>query len=752
MNSCTTQSPDARRSPWRKDFSTLTPGVRRAARYILQLIARSPALHPRLEDSDFLGALWTLTLPLFDPSILAALQADWRRPDTPGKFTEDNEEEEWRSARPGRRRQRDEGGLLNGIPGARMCAYLKRCFTSVPNSVLKRLAAADGSKPSNPVIEVLADCAGLDAVERALLDFVEKKDTIRCFSTFLRETQSDNTRDHYAHLSVALDMPTRELQSRLHRSKPLSSLHLVRCGRSDRCDLEDFLQTKSLFADLLLLEPGSPDELLAAIVEPAPVPECDIADFPHLQRDAQRLTTVLSEAAGSHTAGINALFYGIPGTGKTAFACAVAKAAGLSAYLVKTADEEGDGLSRSGRLGAYQLTQQLLRGRQDCLIIFDEVEDAFGNSENTLLSLLGGQARASGEKGWMNRILEDNPTPSIWITNDAASMDEAFLRRFLLPVAFMTPPRRVRRQIAERHLGNTAVPHELLDELAGDSALLPAQFSAARKLLNLQPQETPDIVVREGIAACRRLLHGTATGHCRQSATAFDIAYLHLNGGISPARIGEALARSGRGSLCFFGPPGTGKTEFAHVLADALDRELVMRASSDLVSPYVGKTEQNIARLFADIDAEHSVLFLDEIDSLLRDRRQAHHSWEATQVNELLQQMERYRGIFIAATNLMTQVDAAALRRFDFKLEFRPLTHAQRLGLFARETLGEASLAKEIPTNIVRRLEVLDTLTPGDFANVVRQQKLLGEAISPEEFMRRLIVECRYKAGLELAA
>jgi hypothetical protein len=108
------------------------------------------------------------------------------------------------------------------------------------------------------------------------------------------------------------------------------------------------------------------------------------------------------------------------------------------------------------------------------------------------------------------------------------------------------------------------------------------------------------------------------------------------------------------------------------VLADALGRELVVKTTSDLVSKYVGETERNLAALFTGLDAERSVLFLDEVDSLLRDRREARHSWETTQVNELLQQMERFPGIFIAATNLMDGLDAAALRRFDFKLHFRP--------------------------------------------------------------------------------
>ena len=99
----------------------------------------------------------------------------------------------------------------------------------------------------------------------------------------------------------------------------------------------------------------------------------------------------------------------------------------------------------------------------------------------------GRPASSHGEKGWMNRVLEENPVPAVWITNDADSMDPAFLRRFLLPVAFTTPPRAVRRRMVGRHLGDTALPEAFLDELAADDRLAPAQFGAARRLLDLQP-------------------------------------------------------------------------------------------------------------------------------------------------------------------------------------------------------------------------------------------------------------------------
>ena len=146
----------------------------------------------------------------------------------------------------------------------------------------------------------------------------------------------------------------------------------------------------------------------------------------------------------------------------------------------------------------------------------------------------------------------------------------------------------------------------------------------------------------------------------------------------SVPRIVQALAARGHGSLCFHGVPGSGKSALAAHIAQALGRPLWVRQASDLMSKYVGETEQNMAAMFAQAEREGAVLLLDEADSFLQDRRGAQRHYEVSEVNEMLQGMERFRGVFICTTNLMDQLDAAALRRFAFKLQFLPLRQIGR--------------------------------------------------------------------------
>ena len=191
-------------------------------------------------------------------------------------------------------------------------------------------------------------------------------------------------------------------------------------------------------------------------------------------------------------------------------------------------------------------------------------------------------------------------------------------------------------------------------------------------------------------------------------------------------RIVEALRRRGHGSLCFHGAPGTGKTALAEHIAAALQRPLMIRQTSDIASKYVGETEQNMARMFEEAQTEGAVLLLDEADSFLRSRRLAERHYEVSEVNEMLQGMERFGGVFICTTNLFDDLDEAALRRFTFKLRFHVLTPEQRERMFVAEALdGDAGA---LTAEQRGRLAALDQLAPGDFAAVKRQVEILGEA------------------------
>ena len=168
-----------------------------------------------------------------------------------------------------------------------------------------------------------------------------------------------------------------------------------------------------------------------------------------------------------------------------------------------------------------------------------------------------------------------------------------------------------------------------------------------------------------------------------------------------------------------------------------------MKQASDLMSKYVGETEKNLANMFHQATAENAVLLLDEADSFFQDRRGAQRNYEVTEVNEMLQQMERFKGVFICTTNFMDRLDQASLRRFTFKIEFKPLTPAQRLIMFAQEAMPEPNLA--ISPEIQVRLQKLDQLCLGDFAAVKKQILILDDVFSPLEFLEQLEAEHRIK-------
>lgn len=169
---------------------------------------------------------------------------------------------------------------------------------------------------------------------------------------------------------------------------------------------------------------------------------------------------------------------------------------------------------------------------------------------------------------------------------------------------------------------------------------------------------------------------------------------------------------SPRLNLLLSGAPGSGKTAFVKYLAREVGAPLKALKASDLISRYSGETEQRIAAAFSDAKDEGAILFLDEIDSFLQDRAGASHSWEVSQVNELLQQMENFEGVMVGATNFAENLDKAVLRRFTYKMKLDYLTDEGK-GIFF-ERYFKTPLSDDERT----RLNGIAKLTPGDFRTV----------------------------------
>lgn len=123
----------------------------------------------------------------------------------------------------------------------------------------------------------------------------------------------------------------------------------------------------------------------------------------------------------------------------------------------------------------------------------------------------------------------------------------------------------------------------------------------------------------------------------------------------------------------FAGPSGTGKTMSAEIMAGELGLDLYKIDLSTVVSKYIGETEKNLSRIFAEAETSNAILFFDEADALFGRRsevRDSHDRYANIEIGYLLQKMEEYLGVVILATNFRKNMDDAFVRRMHFTIEF----------------------------------------------------------------------------------
>lgn len=547
-------------------------------------------------------------------------------------------------------------------------------------------------------------------------------------------------------LGLALGRERSDLVAALREDSILCSTGLLQVDQTETA-IDEMLDLLDGLEHALFEASEEPAHLMNRYFQPAPPPQHPLAAFPHLRKDVALLRRYLTAALQQNTAGINVLLYGDPGTGKTEFVRTLAAALNVPLYVVSHENDNTNLDDPHFRFRSYRFSQKVLARSPGNLILFDEVEDVFPDSVVPFFR----RAKNSGRyKACTNAVLESNPRPAFWLCNSIEQIDPAFRRRLTYSIKFTTPPRSMRRALLKAQFLHTPVRSAWIEQVADNRHLTPSLIEQAGKLAALAKNE--DAATVEALAE-RSMRHALevlglppdylVTGQA--PPLRYNLECLNANYNLTT--LAQHLKARPTVRLCFSGPPGCGKTAFAQHLAQQVGKPVFQKTASDLLNCYLGETEKNLAAMFREAEEEDAVLLLDEADSFLQDRTTAHRSWEVTQVNELLKQMELFDGLFICATNLMDRLDPAVLRRFDLKVLFdylRP-NQAEKLFTCALANFQGYNRPGRLADSIKSRLSTFRTLTPGDFVTIVRQARALGTRYDAEQLLCALEAECRGK-------
>lgn len=350
------------------------------------------------------------------------------------------------------------------------------------------------------------------------------------------------------------------------------------------------------------------------------------------------------------------------------------------------------------------------------MLFWDELEDLLPAPH----PVFGPSLRTPQRKGLINQTLEDAPLITIFATNSIQAIDPAYLRRFTLCLSVKAPPRENRE--ADLKALPLALPDPLIRRLAACEALSPAVVARAAEVAQAMPAGGRVSAAKAFEVVVNRSLEAQGKAHLSfrdSSDETYDPAC--VNATFCPHQLMAGLKRHPAARLLLTGVPGSGKSAYAIWLARQLGRPAQLRRASDLLSPYHGQTEQNLATAFRDASRAGAVLVIDEVEGFLASRAQALRTYEIQQTNEFLLQMESFDSILIGTTNLQTAIDDAARRRWDLIATLGYLKPDQARTLLSRH-LAVAGVPAPAESHL-HRIDTLVNLTPGDFAAIARKHR-----------------------------
>ena len=489
--------------------------------------------------------------------------------------------------------------------------------------------------------------------------------------------------------------------------------------------------------ELLLEKYKSQQELINSIVVPVKSTSLTKNDFFHI-KEFDIMSNCIKQALKNNQKGINILLWGNPGTGKTELAHLLIQKNKANGYMVGKNTKDKYAGYRNTDIGAidYKLKElrQILKNNNNAIILFDEAEDFF--KYNVF------DTKNNPQKGAINELLENTETPIIWTTNDLFCFQPSFLRRFTYICEMNDMPKKAYKKLFNKICKNYNIKtSDNLFNICFNNKISVGVLSKVFETASLVKDTSEESILLNLKNTYKAQNYGKELEifNGNQRSKKFDPALLNTSDNLYEFSQKMKKLKRTDFSLLLYGVSGAGKSYYAEYLADELNMPIIKKKASDLESMYVGETEHNIAKAFKEALEEKAILVIDEGDHFISERSKHLRSWETSRTEEMLQQIENHPYPVIFTTNLMNNIDKAAMRRFTYKTKFDYLTNDQ-VKVAWKDFFPKAKLPTEIH---------LSKLCPGDFATVYKKAEFEGYLTDTSMIYKKLQEEQDMKKELE---
>ncbi len=588
-------------------------------------------------------------------------------------------------------------------------------------SFLLRLTIRAGNQSQNNLFEkrlnMLCETLNLDKINKDILNFLYLADyseaAERLFDDICQTLKAPRNKINHAALALLINNSEEAVLEAISKKRGLMEAGILlfsgKLGLEISSEIRRYL--KGFGSDNIM-------DIYATIDKKPPLP---IEKF-ECQKEAKLIIDLISIHKNDRP--LHFLLYGMEGTGKTELARTIAASAncslldiGIDNIKKQIFGEEQDleDAIKKCRLRALNIVEIMLKDKSNIILLIDEAD-----------VLLNGF-----EKGFLNQLLEDMRLPVIWISNSLRLTQRSTMRRFNYSIEFKanSPSMRLRlwESIVEKHDAKTLFPAERMKFLAEKYEAAPGGIELAVANETMLAKAGKQAEVAELVLKQHTELLGFENSYknTQSRAPKYDESVLNVQGmerALHAAKCYAQLLKNketeSNCTMLLYGAPGTGKTEFARYLARVSGLQFKEISYGKISSMWVGQTEKRLAAAFKEASEEGALLFIDEADSLISDRRSASHSWETTQVNEFLIQLENSKCLVVCSTNFQGKLDTASNRRFHFHLKF---DYLKKEGILKMAQ----NFFPEIEPENWNELCRLECLAPGDFYAVYKRLQWL---------------------------